>query len=65
MQTTIQLDKSTVQVLNNLKEKHKVESYNRLIQILINKEEKVPKSLFGAHPKMKSFKRDRDDFHDL
>jgi len=65
MQTTIPLEKETVQVLEKLKSKYKVSSYDKLIREIVEKEMHVPKSLFGAHPKMKPFKRDREDFHEL
>jgi len=65
MQTTILLEKETVQVLEKLKSKYNVNSYDKLIREMIGKETRVPKSLFGAHPKMKSFKRDGKDFHEL
>ncbi|MBN2067922.1 MAG: hypothetical protein JW744_05635 [Candidatus Diapherotrites archaeon] len=65
MQTTIPLEKETVQVLEKLKSKYNVSSYDKLIREMLEKEMKVPKSLFGAHPKMKQFKRDKEDLHEL
>ena len=64
MQTTIPLEKETVQVLEKLKSKYNVSSYDKLIKGMVEKEMNVPKSLFGAHPKMKPFKRDKADFHE-
>jgi len=65
MQTTIQLDKSTVQVLDGLKKKLKAKSYNEVINKLVSKKAMVPESLFGAHPSMKEFKRHKEDWHEL
>ena len=65
MQTTILLEKETVQVLEKLKIKYAVSSYDKLIKEMIKKEMKMPKSLFGTHPKMSEFKRDAEDFHEL
>lgn len=65
MQTTIPLEKETVQVLEKLKDKYEVSSYDKLIKEMIKKEMKMPKSLFGAHPKMRELKRDAKDFHEL
>ncbi|MFH1256938.1 MAG: hypothetical protein V1494_06640 [Candidatus Diapherotrites archaeon] len=65
LNTTIQVGKATVQVLNKLKEKYGVKSYDKVIQKIIQKEENVPKSLFGAHPELKPFKRLEEDFHEI
>ncbi len=65
MQTTIPLEKETVQVLEKLKSKYNVSSYDKLIKQMLQKETQTPKSLFGAHQKMKPFKRDKADFHEL
>lgn len=64
MQTTIPLEKETVQVLEKLKGKYNVSSYDKLIKQMLQKETQMPKSLFGAYPKMKPFKRDKADFHE-
>ena len=63
--TTIQVKKSTVSVLDKVKRKYGVKSYDKAIIKMAGKEVRVPKSLFGAHPKMKLFKRDESDFRDL
>ncbi|MCH7902570.1 hypothetical protein IIC68_02335 [archaeon] len=63
--TTIQVNKKTVSVLNRIKEKYGVSSYDKAILEMAKKEIKIPKSMFGSHPNLKSFKRDEDDFHDL
>ncbi len=65
MQTTIQVEKSTAQALGGLKKKYNVSSYDKLLKIILEKGEKVPKSMLGKHPDLKPFKRKKDDFHDL
>jgi len=51
--------------LEIVKKKYNVSSYDKAIKKLADKEIKVSKSMFGAHPKMKRFKRVKDEFHDL
>ena len=63
--TTIQVEKSTVTILNKVKKKYGVKSYDKAIKKMASKEVKIPKSMFGAHPELKPFRRDEDDFHDL
>ena len=63
--TTIQVQKTTVNTLDRLKKKFKLSSYDKTIRKLAEKEIGVNKSLFGAHPSIKKFKREEDDFHDI
>ena len=63
--TTIQVNRKTVNFLDGLKKKYGVSSYDKAIQKLGRKEKGMKKSMFGAHSKMKPFKRQKDDFHDL
>ncbi len=63
--TTIQVEKSTVAILEKIKRKYGVKSYDKAIRKMASKEVRIPKSMFGAHPEMKPFKRDEDDFHEL
>jgi len=65
MQTTVMLDKSTVQVLERLKGRYKARSYNDVIMKMAKSAECIPESRFGAHPELKTFKRDPKDFHEL
>jgi len=51
--STIQVAKSLLQRLTKLKEKYKSKSYNELLETLVEKEEAVPESMFGAHPEMR------------
>ncbi len=63
--TTIQVKRPTLSLLGKVKRKYGVDSYDKAILEMAKKEVKVPKSMFGAHPELKPFKRDEDDFHDL
>lgn len=62
--TTIQVSKTTVHVLDRIKKRDKISSYDRVIQRMARKEKGIKKSMFGAHPEMKKFKRE-EIFHDL
>jgi hypothetical protein len=63
--TTIQVKRETVRVLDKLKKKYSVSSYDKTIRKMAEKEKIIPKSMFGAFPGLKPFKREEDDFHDL
>lgn len=63
--TTIQVKKMTVGILDRIKKRYSVGSYDSAIQKLAEKDKSIPKSMFGMHPKMKKFKRLEDDFHDI
>ncbi len=58
METTIQLNKHTVQVLKDLKRKFGMRSYDELINKLIHKQIRMPKSLFGSNPKLDPFREE-------
>jgi predicted CopG family antitoxin len=53
---TIALKEHTFELLEDLKEKEKLESYDKLVLELIRQKNKVPKSMFGSlKGKAKSF----------
>ncbi|MBN2517680.1 MAG: hypothetical protein JXB14_02445 [Candidatus Altiarchaeota archaeon] len=54
METTIQLDKATVQALKMLKKETGARSYD---QVIINLIPKKSKSMFGCMPELKPFSR--------
>ncbi|MEK6926479.1 MAG: hypothetical protein AABW50_04340 [Nanoarchaeota archaeon] len=55
---TIALKERTFEMIRELKEKEKAESFDKLIAELIMHKEKIPKSMFGAlKGKTKSFTR--------
>lgn len=55
METTIQLNKHTVQILKDMKNKFGMKSYDELINSMIQKQKKTPKSMFGSNPKLGPF----------
>ena len=62
MPTTIQIKKTTLSKLKKLKEEKNVNSYNDVIEALIQNELNLPKSLLGFMKlKTKSFTRDAED----
>lgn len=62
MPTTIQIKKTTLSKLKKLKEEKKVNSYDEVIESLIQNELNLPKSLLGfMKQKTSSFIRDIED----
>lgn len=62
MPTTIQIKKTTLTKLKKLKEEKNVNSYDEVIEALIQNELNLPKSLFGfMKQKTSSFARDSED----
>lgn len=65
MATTIQVSNTTRQILEQIKKEAHVNSYDQVIQHLVRKHTKIPKSLFGSIPGMRWNKEDdRMKFHD-
>ena len=65
MPTTIQVSDTTRQVLERLKEQQHAASYDQIIQQLVQKQNKVPTSMFGALKGLKWKKEDRMETHEL
>ena len=66
MSTTVEVKRATAKLLEEIKQKYQARSYDETIRKLIDKAESVPDSMFGAHPKMKSFtRRDEALVHEL
>ena len=63
--TTIQISKSTKQMLEAVKKKEQVSSYDLVIKSLLEKEKNVSSSLFGKFPHLKWTKKDRGEFREL
>lgn len=57
---TIALDEQTYRKLKETKEDLKVNSYNAVVQILLEKSKKVPRSMKGAFPKLKPLTREEE-----
>lgn len=64
MVTTIQMHEKTLGLLKQLKAKLGTTSYEDTILALIKRQERIPESMFGAHPELGSFKRGEEDFHE-
>jgi len=64
--TTVEVKKTTLQALEELKVELGAKSLDEAIGTLIRKIRKVPKSKFGAHPEMKPFRsEDEASSHEL
>ena len=64
--TTVEVKRTTAKLLEDIKQKYRAKNYDETIRKLIEKAESVPDSMFGAHPKMKSFTtRDEANVHEL
>ncbi len=62
MSTTIQIKKTTLSKLKKLKEEKNANSYDEVIEVLIQNELNLPKSLLGfMKQKTTSFIRDSED----
>ena len=55
MSTTMEVKRTTAKLLEELKKKYGAKSLDETIRKLIDRAEEIPDSMFGAHPKMKSF----------
>ena len=66
MPTTVQVAEKTLQMLNKLKEEMSARSYDEVIRALISERKRIPRSMFGANRKLKSFsEEDEAEFHEL
>ena len=64
--TTVEVKKTTLQALKELKDELGAKSLDEAIRALIRRVRKIPKSKFGAHPEMKPFtSEDEATFHEL
>jgi len=64
--TTVEVKRSTAKLLDEMKRKYNAKSADETIRKLIDKAENIPDSMFGAHKKLKPFKRsDESNAHEL
>lgn len=64
--TTVQVSEKTLQMLNKLKEEMGASSHDKVIKTLISERKRIPRSMFGANPKLKPFsKEDEAECHEL
>ncbi|HLD04117.1 MAG TPA: hypothetical protein VJG90_00200 [Candidatus Nanoarchaeia archaeon] len=65
MHTTIQVSKTTKQLLEMVKEQKEAASYDEVIKTLLKKDMKIPDSMFGVDKGLKwNKKTDRMKFHE-
>lgn len=67
MPSTIQISATTKQMLDMLKEKKQIRTYDKLIEKLLGEKLRIPDSMFGVlkGKKLKWTKADRADFREL
>jgi hypothetical protein len=64
MATTVQVENTTRQSLEELKRRWGFETYNEVITELVKKVVELPDSMFGSNPKLRPFKEtERVEFH--
>lgn len=62
--TTIQVRKDLLPQLEALKGELGADSYDEVIRRLLKERKRLPKSYFGAYPKLKEFRREELDRFD-
>ncbi len=62
MPTTIQVREDTLSLLKRLKTEFRAESYDAVLRKLIARRSRAPRTMFGAHPKLKPFTHE-PEFH--
>ena len=66
MPTTVQVNESTLQMLNKAKKEMGAKSHDEVIKKLLTERKKIPCSMFGSNPKLSSFtQEDEAEFHEL
>ncbi len=55
MSTRVEIKRSTARLLDELKRKYAAKTIDETLRKLINKAERIPNTMLGAHPQMKSF----------
>jgi len=64
--TTVRVSEKTLQMLNRLKKELGARSHDEVIRRLIFERKKIPSSMFGSNPRLRSFSReDEVKFHEL
>jgi hypothetical protein len=66
MTTSVQVSERTLQLLNKLKQEEGLRSHDQVIRELISERKKIPKSMFGSNPRLRSFTaKDEAESHEL
>jgi len=64
--TSVQVSERTLQLLNKLKQEEGLKSLDQVIRELVAERGKIPKSMFGSNPKLRSFTvKDEAESHEL
>lgn len=63
MSTTIQVSLATKQMLDFIKKKEHLPTYDSLIRKILHKQAQIPKSMFGAVKGMKKWNKEEDRLH--
>jgi hypothetical protein len=64
--TSVQVSERTLQLLNKLKQEEGFKSLDQVIRELVAERSKMPKSMFGSNPKLRSFTaKDEAESHEL
>lgn len=62
----MQVSERTLQLLNKLKQEEGLKSLDQVIRELVAERGKIPKSMFGSNPKLRSFTaKDEAEPHEL
>ena len=66
MTTSVQVSERTLQLLNRLKQEEGLRSHDQVIRELISERRKIPRSMFGSNPRLRSFTaKDEAESHEL
>lgn len=67
MTTTIQVSIATKQMLDFIKKKEHIPTYDSLLQKILHKHAEIPHSMFGVYKGMKKWKKEEDrmNLHEL
>jgi hypothetical protein len=64
--TSVQVSERTLQLLNKVKREEGLRSLDQVIRELVAERGKIPKSMFGSNPKLRSFNaKDEAESHEL
>jgi hypothetical protein len=64
--TSVQVSERTLQLLNKVKREEGLRSLDQVIRELVAERGKIPKSMFGSNPKLRSFTaKDEAESHEL
>jgi len=63
---SVQISERTLQLLNKMKQEEGLRSHEKMIMELISERRKIPRSMFGSNPRLRSFTaKDEAESHEL